>query len=106
MDFRAAHRFNKERFADICNEASRQFEPPRPRAILETLMRADTPPSYEGGECLERHLRTSRNPVSAQCWRVVRSAQLFNELFEKLDGGRIVAFAEQLDGAFTQLDGR
>ena len=49
IDSRAAHRFHKERFAEIYKEASRQFEPPRLRAFLETLMRAATPP-YQGGE--------------------------------------------------------
>ena len=65
IDSRAAHRFHKERFAEIYKEASRQFEPfscwlcpvglafaaahARLRAFLETLMRAATPP-YQGGE--------------------------------------------------------
>ena len=52
IDIRVAHRFDKVRFAEIYKVASRQFEPPRLRAVLETLMRADTPPNL-GGEFLK-----------------------------------------------------
>src|SRR5437773_506134 len=31
IDFREAHRINKERFAEIYKEASRRHQPPRPR---------------------------------------------------------------------------
>jgi len=64
IDIRAAHRFNKERFAEIYKVASRQFEPPRLRAILETLMRADTPP-YQGGEFPKTTPPKLSNPAKA-----------------------------------------
>ena len=35
---------NKVRFAEIYKDASRGYQPPRLRAIWETLMRAATPP--------------------------------------------------------------
>ena len=41
--------YKSVRYAGICKDASRRYQPPRLRAILESLMRAASPP-WKGGE--------------------------------------------------------